>query len=144
LSLTLRLAFSPHFHGVDALALVVPALLFYAHLRRRGGGDRLAPLLVAAPLLLLIDCYAPVAWPGGVRPFFVAMLVLLFGMVWALAVNRRASTPEAGGTPSAAGAPALLAAERASPTPARSTGPLMASRRLARCGSPPPGPLWRG
>ncbi len=91
LLLLLGLVLSPHFNPVDASALVVPAVLGYAHVRRRGGGERVATLLVAAPLLFLIDCYAPWAWPGGVRPFFVLMVAALLGMGWALGAERRSS-----------------------------------------------------
>jgi hypothetical protein len=83
---------NPHLNPVDALVLVVPAVLFRDYLHRRGLPTRgLDVLLAACPVVFMVDCYGVGHWPAGVRPFFLLMLALLFwmGRAW-IAERRRA------------------------------------------------------
>jgi alpha-1,2-mannosyltransferase len=89
-TLLLGVVGNPHLNPVDALVLVVPAVLFRDYLHRRGLGTRfLDVVLVCAPLAFLVDCYGVGRWPGGARPFFLLMLALLFWMGRALLLERR-------------------------------------------------------
>jgi hypothetical protein len=76
LCLQLGLLTNPHLNPADALAYVLPAVLYCASARRGGWFAATAGLLVACPLVFLVDCYGVERWPGGVRPFFVAMVML--------------------------------------------------------------------
>jgi hypothetical protein len=94
LALLAGLIANPHFNPVDALALLVPAVLFLGHLRRRARPWRaLAALLAACPLLFLIDCYCTDPRWLGARPFFLLMVGLALWMAWELAGARGAEAP---------------------------------------------------
>jgi hypothetical protein len=99
----LGLVCNPHFNPADALVLVVPAVLFRDYLYRRGlPTRRLDGLLVACPVVFLVDCYGIVHWPAGIRPFFLLMLGLLFWMGRArIAERRRTAEPQLESAPAA-------------------------------------------
>ena len=73
---------NPHLFAADALILVLPAVLFFAHLRHHRSGVVFAALAAACPLLFFLDCYWPD--PLAVRPFFLLMLGLAGWMTHSL------------------------------------------------------------
>ena len=82
LSVQLSLVFNPHFNPADAVCFVLPLLLFLLALQRGGRPARgWAALVLACPLLFALDAFAPIAWPGHVRPFFLVMAAALAWMV---------------------------------------------------------------
>jgi hypothetical protein len=88
LCLQLGLLTNLHFNPADAVAFVVPAALFWGALPRGTPASRiLGVVLIACPLVFLVDCFARPDWPGGVRPFFVVMAALAGAMAWAFAVG---------------------------------------------------------
>jgi hypothetical protein len=75
LTLLLGLIANPHLNPRDALAYVAPALLLGGTLAPAPARPMLAMVGAAAPWLFLLDIYGPIAWPGGVRPFFLLILL---------------------------------------------------------------------
>ncbi len=70
---------NPHLNAHDALVLVLPAVLFHAHLRRDPGrlqATLFAAIALACPLLFLLDCYEIDPGRFGFRPFFLLLVVL--------------------------------------------------------------------
>jgi hypothetical protein len=75
----------------DALLLVVPAFLFFAHfLRHRLATTLPGAILLLCPLLFLLDVYGVEARAWGVRPFVLLELAFAGWMVWLVL---RASQP---------------------------------------------------
>ena len=85
LTLVLGLLVSPHLNTHDALLLVLPAMLFYGHLRAHDGPIRAyAAFVLSCPLLFLVS-ELTIGGSLGVRVPFVAMLVLAGWIALALA-----------------------------------------------------------
>jgi hypothetical protein len=59
---------SLHFNPADAVVFVLPAMLYTL--------ARASVWVLVLPVLFYIDCYQVTHWPLGIRPFFVAMVVL--------------------------------------------------------------------
>src|SRR5262249_26652511 len=78
--LQIGLLVNPHFNPADAVAFVLPAVLYLVAAPRDRWFAATAGLLALCPLLFLIDCFLVPAWPLGVRPFFVAMVALAVAM----------------------------------------------------------------
>jgi hypothetical protein len=82
LTLLAGLLASPHLNPADALACVVPAVLMVSSIPPGRFRRWLALLGTLAPLLFLIDCGNLPAWFGGVRPFFLLLLVWCGWLAW--------------------------------------------------------------
>jgi hypothetical protein len=86
---------NPHLNPHDALVLVLPAVLFHAHLcrtARQWQATAFATIALACPLLFLLDCYGVDPGRLGFRPFFL-LLVGLAG--WMALWLRRDALPAA-------------------------------------------------
>jgi hypothetical protein len=84
LSFLVGILVNPHLNPMDALTLVLPAVLFHAQLisdGRRQQAAAFAAVAVCCPLLFLIDCWGLNPSRLGFRPFIVLMLAVL---VWIL------------------------------------------------------------
>jgi hypothetical protein len=82
LTLLLGLIANPHLNPGDALAYVAPALLLGGTLAPGPARRVLAMVGAAAPWLFLLDIYGPITWSGGVRPFFLLILLWAGWVVW--------------------------------------------------------------
>jgi hypothetical protein len=86
--LQIGLLVNPHFNPADAVAFVLPAVLYVLAAPRDRCFAATAGLLALCPLLFLIDCFLVPVWPLGVRPFFVAMALLAVALGAALERSR--------------------------------------------------------
>jgi hypothetical protein len=81
LTLQVGLLCNPHVNAHDTLTLVLPAALFYDHLRRQGLRAPVAGAVLAlGPLLFLMDLYGPVSPPRSARPFTLLMAAVAYAM----------------------------------------------------------------
>jgi hypothetical protein len=88
LTLLVGLLCNPHVYAHDTLTLVLPAVLFYDHLRRRGPpAPAVRAVLALGPLLFLLDRYGPASLARPVRPFTLLMLALALAMAWSAATR---------------------------------------------------------
>lgn len=76
LSLVVALLIDPHVNPSDVVVLVLPATLFLAHLHTvRRQPRAFAALCLASPLIFVLDRLAGTAWPLGLSPFRIVMII---------------------------------------------------------------------
>jgi hypothetical protein len=81
LTLQAGLLCNPHLYGHDTLTLVLPAALFYDHLRAHDlRACAVGTALLLSPLLFVLDRYGPASPLGPFRPFTLLMLALALAM----------------------------------------------------------------
>jgi hypothetical protein len=96
LSFMMGMLVNPHLNPVDALGLVLPAVLFLGQLQQDGErrqATTFAALAVCCPLLFLIDCWGLRPARLGFRPFFALELGLLGWMALVLWSPRPRAVP---------------------------------------------------